>query len=144
MSTFKTQIKGLAELKAKLEKYNKDLSVGVDNILSQGAEFMAATARRNAPVGRTGALGGFIKADVNGPSKTVTAFAPYAPYVEFGTGSRVFDNRIGYEFAPEVKDFAKEFYVNGKGKMPATPFFFPALDEAKVKIINDVKKLFGL
>lgn len=145
MPTFKGQIQGLTQLKAKLDKYNKDLSVGVDGILSDGAMQIASIARSRAPKGNQGKLPASIKADVSVPfKKTIEASAPYAAYVEFGTGSRVFENRIGFEFAPEVKEFAMEFYVNGKGKIPATPFMFPALEQGKVQIIQDVKKLFGL
>lgn len=145
MPTFKGEIKGLAALKAKLDKYNKDLSVGVDGILSDGAMSIAANARARAPKGNQGKLPASIRADVSQPfNKIIEAGAPYAAYVEFGTGSRVFENKIGFDFAPEVKQFALEFYVNGLGRMPASPFMFPALEQGKIQIIKDVKKLLGL
>lgn len=145
MPTFKGNIQGLAQLKAKLEQYNKALSVDVDGILSDGAVSIAANARARAPKGNQGKLQASIRYDVSEPfQKTIEATAPYAAYVEFGTGSRVFENKIGFDFAPEVKEFALEFYVNGLGRLPATPFMFPALEQEKVQIIKEVKKLLGL
>lgn len=145
MAVFKTNIQGLAQLKAKLDNYSKQLSTDVDGILSDGAMSIAANARARAPKGNQGKLPASIRADVSIPfNKTIEATAPYAAFVEFGTGSRVFENKIGFDFTPEIREFAKEFYVNGMGRLPASPFMFPALEQGKVQIIREVKQLLGL
>jgi HK97 gp10 family phage protein len=49
----------------------------------------------------------------------------YAAYVEFGTGS--YAARYLSSQPSEIQAYAKTFFVNGKGTMPARPFFFPAV-----------------
>lgn len=145
MATFKAEIKGLQQVRARVEKVSQALSTGVDGILSEGAHNIAELARSNAPMGASGKLKASISADVSEKwNKIVSANAPYAAYVEFGTGSHVFENKRGFDFAPEVKEFAKEFYVNGQGKQMARPFLFPALEREKVRIIQNIKQLFDL
>lgn len=145
MGAFKAEIKGLQQVRQRIEKFSKALSDDVDEILSEGAHNIAEAARNNAPKGATGALKASISADTTEKwNKTISANVPYAAYVEFGTGSHVFENKIGFDFAPEVKAFAEEFYVNGKGRQMATPYLFPALESEKLRIIQNIKKLFEL
>lgn len=145
MAAFRSEIKGMKELRDKIGRYNKSLAVDVDTVLSQGAMDIAAKARELAPEGFKGTLKNSISANIGDhDSKSISADAYYAAYVEFGTGSRVFQNNRGFTFSQEMKEFAKQFYVNGKGREPARPFMFPALEEGKVNIIKNIKKLFGL
>lgn len=44
---------------------------------------------------------------------------PIGAYIEFGTGVYV-------RVAPEWKDMAWQFYVNGKGRLKAHPYMYPA------------------
>lgn len=44
---------------------------------------------------------------------------PMGAYIEFGTGVYV-------TVAPEWKDMAWQFYVNGKGRLRAHPYLYPA------------------
>lgn len=46
---------------------------------------------------------------------------PIGAYVEFGTGEYA-----AKSVPPGLEDYAMQFYVNGKGHMPAHPFLFPA------------------
>ena len=60
--------------------------------------------------------------------------APYAPYVEFGTGSGV--------VVPEgFNAFAMQFYVNGKGTMRAQPYLIPAFIKYRKVFLNDMKRI---
>lgn len=138
---FKTKIQGLAGVLKKIESYDKKLAVDVDNILSQGAINIADRAAQLAPVGKSGALGNYIRADTSQKfNKSVSVFAPYAAFVEFGTGSRVFDT--GFNFTPEMRAYAMDFYVSGRGRLPPSPFLFPAYTEEVIKIKERIKKLF--
>lgn len=140
---FKGEIQGLGKVIARIAAIDKGLATGVDNILTQGAINIQNRAKQLAPVGRSAQLGHFIFADVTGHNtKEIDAFAPYAPYVEFGTGIRVFQSKSGFEFTDEMKAYAKEFYVNGKGRQPAQPFMFPALETERPRILAAVKQLF--
>lgn len=140
---FTVKIQGLESVLKKIERYDKALGEGVINELSQGAKNIAAVAKVNAPTGKTGALaasGGF---DISQPyRKSIFFTAPYAPYVEFGTGSKVFQSVNGFAFTPEMKDFAREFYVNGMGRMPARPYLFPAYSAEIVQIRKRIRNLF--
>lgn len=60
--------------------------------------------------------------------------APYAPYVEFGTGINV--------SVPEgFGAYAMQFYVNGKGTMKAQPFLIPAFIKYKKIFLRDIRKI---
>lgn len=145
MSTFKSNITGMKAVLDRIEKYDKALKQDLVQVLDEGAVSISDRARASAPQGLTGRLKASISADVSAPySKVISADIYYAAFVEFGTGSMVFDNDAGFSFTPEMKEFAKEFYVNGKGRMPAQPYMFPALEEGKRQIIERVKKLFDL
>ena len=60
--------------------------------------------------------------------------APYAPYVEFGTGSNV---RIPEGFGA----YAMQFFVNGKGRMKAQPYLIPAFINNKKIFLRDMRKI---
>ncbi len=138
---FKAKIEGLSSVLRKIESYDKKLAVDVDVILSEGMNNVAINAAILAPVGKSGALGGYIKADTSVKyHKSVTVYAPYAAYVEFGTGSRVFDSP--FQFTPEMKAYAMDFFVTGRGRMPARPFLFPAYTAEVIKIRQRIKQLF--
>lgn len=140
---FKIKIHGLSEVLKRIESYDKKLADGVDDILSQGAVNIAETARLRAPKGKSGALSASIMADTSMKyRKLVSVGVSYAPFVEFGTGSRVFDTKNGFTFTKEMRDYAMDFYVSGKGRLPATPFLFPAYTEEILKIRKQIKKLF--
>lgn len=69
---------------------------------------------------------------------TTTVF--YAPYVEFGTGEKVFENDRGVEFSEGIKEYAKEFKGQRKIKgQKAQPFFYPAALKAQAAIVEDAK-----
>lgn len=141
---FSVEVKGLKELQKKLENYDQSLSKGVDQELTDGALNIAAKAKQLAPQGTSGKLAGSIGADVTRPfQKTIGTPLFYAPFVEFGTGRNVFKGP--FNFTPEMRDFAREFFVSGKGKLEAQPFIFPALVDEKPKLIKRIKeKVFKL
>ena len=60
----------------------------------------------------------------------------YAPYVEFGTG-------YGFKEYPftEWKEYARDFYVNGQGRMLPSPYLFPAYQKNKPIFDKDVKSV---
>lgn len=139
---FKTTIQGLAGVLKKIESYDKKLATDVDDILSEGANNIASAARIRAPKGKSGALAASISADTSMKyRKTVGVGVSYAPFVEFGTGVRVFDNKDGFTFTPEMRAYAMDFYVSGKGRLPSSPFLFPAYEAEVIEIKKRIKKL---
>lgn len=142
MIRFHSRIEGLEKVIKKIDAYDKSLSTGISLALDEGAALAASTARVTAPTGKRGLLKASIGSSSLGKyDKQFYALAPYSAYVEFGTGSRVFEAKSGFMFTPEMKEFASEFYVNGRGRMPASPFMFPALELAKKEIIKNIKKI---
>lgn len=139
---FKTKITGLKETLNKIDAYSKKLGDSADKELTKSANNIANTAKTNAPVGKTGALGNSIYASTGIRfSKAVYVSAPYAAYVEFGTGSNVFKDPGGFNYSPELREYAMEFFVSGKGKMKASPYLFPAYEAEKVELIKNIRKV---
>ena len=58
---------------------------------------------------------------------------PMAAYIEFGTGAFI-------QIAPEWKDLAWSFYVNGKGMLHAKPYFYPAWRKVTPRYKKDLEK----
>src|SRR5688572_6841933 len=125
MKSFSVRTQGLTQVLSKIERYDKRISDGIDDELTTAANNVAESARANAPKGGGNykVLLGIanITSDIYAHtskkfSKKVGVNNPIAAYVEFGTGSRVFQG--SFSFSPEQKDFARLFYVSGKGRTP--------------------------
>lgn len=139
---FNVEIQGLTQVLSKIEAYSKELADGLDEELSLAAENVANMARVRAPKGRSGQLAASITADIGQRfSKTVSVPVLYAPYVEFGTGLKVFKSP-SFNFTPEMKAYAMEFYVSGLGKEPPLPYLFPSLEVEKVRLMTRIKQRF--
>lgn len=137
---FTSRVEGLAGVLKRIEAYDKKLSDDIDEVLDEGVQNMASKAKSLAPHGKNGLLQSSIGfSSVSKFNKQFFALAPYAAYVEFGTGSRVFES--SYQFTDEAKEFAKEFYINGMGRMPASPFMFPAFESEKIEIIKKIRDI---
>lgn len=137
---FNVEIKGLNQVLSNTEKYSKDLANGIDQELSTAAENVAVMAKVRAPKGRTGELVSSISANISTKfSKSISASAPHAPFVEFGTGVRVFKTPE-FNFTPEVRAYAREFFVSGKGRQFPHPFLFPSLEVEKPRLITRIKE----
>lgn len=143
--TFTFRIDGMKQVLDRIGAYDKALKEDVVKELDEGAKNIAMGAIVRAPKGKSGKLAASIGYNISQPyTKSVYASAKYAPYVEFGTGLFVFKAKSGFMFTPEMREFAKEFYVSGLGRMPAQPFLFPALEVEKPKILERIKgRLFG-
>ena len=127
-------IKGEKELFKALSDFGKDARTGVAATTERIAEQMAKDAAANVATDN-----GKIKQQIRAEKITdlkwrVGANASYSAYVEFGTGTFV-------QVAPEWKDLAWEFYVNGKGMMRPQPFLYPAFKTAKVNYEDTLKQL---
>lgn len=142
MKTFSIRTKGLQQVLSKWDRLHKDKVDAVDNELSIAARNIEASARSRAPRGK-GNLAGRIHAETGQRfRKAVGVNDPIAAYVEFGTGVKVFKGT--YSFSAEQKDFAKLFYVSGKGRSPSHAFLFPAFSEEIPQLTTRIKKaLFG-
>jgi uncharacterized protein YllA (UPF0747 family) len=87
-------------------------------------------------------IGGLINSIDSKPSKLsveIVANRDYAAYVEFGTGR--FAAALLPSREPEWQALAREFYVNGMGRMPATPYLHPAYEKNRLLLIENLKNL---
>jgi len=141
--TFTAQLGGLQQTIQRIEAYSKEMGDGLDEELGQGVDRIAAKAKSRAPKGKSNALANSIVSDKSTRfSKAVEVRAFYAAYVEFGTGSNVFVSP--FNFTPEMREFARDFFVNGKGRLYPQPFLFPSFIEEVPVILDKVKKrMFG-
>jgi HK97 gp10 family phage protein len=133
------EIKGINEVIANLRKYGKEAEKDIAGVTEQMARKIESYAKQNAPTD-LGKLGQSIQAvkDTN-TSWTIEAggiIAPYAPYVEFGTGGLV-------EVPNELKEQAIKFKGKGikKVNLRARPFLYPALLRGRVEYLEKLNKV---
>lgn len=129
------QIKGLSTASKRLQSIPRKCLKEVANGVNQAAAVVNAGAKRNCPVD-TGILRSTIhaepaKADGDSVVATVGTSLEYAPYVEFGTGSRG-----GYPYETDIPLSYKKDWPG----QAAQPFLGKSLHENKPtvhKIIQD-------
>ena len=109
------------------EIVKEELTVSLDQIYNQ--------ALRDAPadMGGGGGIRGSAYKDQRGLEGEVGFKNQYAPYVEFGTGTEV-------QIPLGLEDYAMTFYVNGKGRLPARPFLFPAWFKEQREFMKRIKE----
>ena len=104
---------------------------------------MASDAKQDAPIGVLGPTPGRLADSINWDevgklSYQLRADAPYAAYVEFGTG-KYFSNYPGKD--AYWQDIASKYKVNGKGRTPSQPFFYPNVNKELTKLITRIGKI---
>lgn len=139
MGAFKANIQGLDRVLARIANIDEALATKVDKEIGQAAINIANTARSLVP-GGAGELSNSIGVDQSQHNERIVGTPLlFGAYVEFGTGEFVFITPVA--FTEEQKEFAKQFYVNGKGRMPASPYLFPALAEETPKVLQRIRTL---
>lgn len=134
----KFKISGLEKLQKKLN------SIDLDKIVNEELELAGQGAVGDAKQKCiSSSVSSSIGVDIKDKSVTLYATDKVAPYIEFGTGTRVFET-TEFNFTPEMKEYARRFFVNGQGYLPAHPFLFPAgyynYKQAVKNIISTLKK----
>lgn len=132
------EIKGLSEVISNLRKYGKEAEKDIEGVTALVAKNIEGYAKSQAPV-NFGKLGQSIMSkkidDHNWVIEAGGTIAPYAPFVEFGTGGLV-------EVPEELKDQAIKF--KGKGikevNLIARPFLYPSLLRGRKEYLDKLKK----
>lgn len=75
----------------------------------------------------------YIERDGGLSAEVTQNLLPEGAYVEFGTGTFVV-------VADEWKDMAWQFYVNGKGRLPAAPYMYPAYVKGRINYLDSLEK----
>jgi HK97 gp10 family phage protein len=132
------KIRGITSVTARFKRLSKQAELQVKSSVVRNTDQIYAEAVANVPV-----LDGYLRGSGNTSYQDnqltgIVAFggnaAPYAPYVEFGTGS-------GVVIPQGFNDFAMQFYVNGKGTMKAQPYLIPAFIKYRKVFLSDMRKI---
>lgn len=112
---------------SKFDEWTEDIQYMVGGEIEAFGMNVADEARQNVPIDNHFLQNSIVNAytENDGKPKTeITVGAPYAAYVEFGTGQFAADYVTG--LPAELQEYAMQFFVSGKGRLPARPFLFPA------------------
>jgi len=133
------KIKGVNSVIADLRKYGKEAEKDIQGVTEQVARNIEKNAKSGV-VANFGKLGQSIQAvkinDYNWSIEAGGILAPYAPFVEFGTGGLV-----------QVPDELKQQAIKFKGKgirqvnLRARPFLYPALLRGRAEYLDKLKKV---
>jgi HK97 gp10 family phage protein len=135
------KVKGLDEAIKALAKYSEEVKIDTANAMNTSMLAVESNAKRNVPVD-TGRLRASIvttKANQNDLVARTIVGANYGPYIEFGTGAFASEYLVSQD--AEMQRYAMQFYVNGRGRLPARPFLFPAWEQERPKIEKAIAKL---
>lgn len=144
----KVQMSGIKELNRALSKYKKtktdelrdDVNRAVLNVERNTKKLLVTKVDRS--------LGRLISSYHSRPAKgrklegDVHSNLFYAPFVEFGTGTEVFNNP-DYDFTAEEKQYASQFKRGPGRNIPAKPALFPSWAEERPKFIKAVRETLG-
>lgn len=134
------RIKGLATVTNALKKKGAAIEQGVKDQLLIAAKNITADAIRDRP---STEIEIFDKPSDSGLTQIIEASAganvPLAAYLEFGTGSGY--KAIEGSLEPSARELARQFYVNGKGRLPAQPYLLPAYYRHRKIFLSNIRKL---
>jgi repressor of nif and glnA expression len=133
------EIKGVNTVIANLRKYGKEAEKDIQGVTELVARNIEKDAKSGV-VANFGKLGQSIQAvkinDYNWAIEAGGVLAPYAPFVEFGTGGLV-------QVPNELKEIAIKF--KGKGirqvNLRARPYLYPALLRGRTEYLDKLKKV---
>ena len=133
------EIKGLNSVLANIRKYGKEAEKDIEGVTELVARNIEKNAKNYAPA-NFGKLGQSIQAvkdtRLNWKIEAGGVIAPYAPFVEFGTGGLV-------NVPNELKDQAIKF--KGKGikqvNLRPRPYLYPALLQGRTEYLEKLKKV---
>lgn len=135
-------IKGLDELIAKVKTMQTTVQDKVDLELTASALSIEATAKELSPAdygGGGGLRGRFYAETGNKLSKVIGNSSEYAAYQEFGTGLHA------ASYVPTLPEdwqkYAMTFFVNGKGRVPAHPFMYPAYEAERPRLVERITSI---
>jgi len=130
-------LKGINEVISNLRNYGKEAEKDIEGVTELVARNIESYAKSQAPA-NFGKLGQSIQAiEIDKTHWKIEAggiLAPYAPYVEFGTGGLV-------NVPEEMKEIAIKF--KGKGikqvNLRARPFLYPSLLRGRKEYLDKLK-----
>jgi HK97 gp10 family phage protein len=133
------QVKGINSVISNIRKFGKEAEKDIESVTEQVARNIEKYAKQTAPA-NLGKLGQSIKAvkekSLLWSIEAGGILAPYAPFIEFGTGGLV-------DVPTELKEVAIKF--KGKGikqiNLRARPYLYPSLLRGRVEYLDKLKKV---
>ena len=114
-----------------LDQFDRDVRNKVWQLMYSAGQRIRGQAERRAPVGVTAGLKTGMKLDYDKEKMEVEVWNPweYAPFVEFGTGTKV-------SVPPGYEEFAMQFYRGPGHNQKAQPFLIPPFEAETAKVIK--------
>lgn len=132
-------VKGINTVISDLRRFGKEAEKDIAGVTELTARNIEKYAKQSAPVD-FGKLGQSIRAvkidELNWTIEAGGVIAPYAPFVEFGTGGLV-------EVPEELKEQAIKFKGKGikKINLMPRPYLYPSLLRGRVEYLDKLKKV---
>lgn len=132
----KESIKGIDQVVKELRKIGKDIESEIDIATSDIANQISADAKKLAPANMGQLRQSIYPAKIKDSNYKIVASAPYAPYMEFGTGGLI---NVPNDWGSYPLQF------KGKGIKQVNifprPFLYPAWLIGKKDYLENLKKL---
>ncbi len=131
--------KDLDNVLGKLDTLSKDMRKNVEFTINKHALRIESDAKSRVVVDNN-VLRSSIKTEKLGElGRTVYTNVEYAPYVEFGTKSKVNTTIMGEDYSEVAIQFKKS--NGGLGGVRPRPYLFPAFETERPRIIKALKDL---
>ena len=124
-------VKDLLNFGSEGETLVKDLTEAAGRDIEADAKMNAARIQGAPPDLKTSISNKVVDRGLG--AEVTQNLVPIGAFIEFGTGTFVV-------VADEWKDMAWEFYVNGKGRLPAAPYMYPAYVKGRINYIDSLEK----
>lgn len=123
------------ELEQDFEKYSEEVAGLLAIAVAKMEDAVSVAAPRNKRTNEGGALvQGYTTFRIDDFNYELGSNLKYAPYVEFGTGSKV-------EIPAGLEAFAREFFVSGQGRQPAQPHFIKNVQREFDDFVDKIQKI---
>jgi len=147
------KIKGLDEARRDLFKKRQDIVDAVKDVLAETATSIEIEATRNAPnsyeIGDKTINLSFIRQKINKKVSesglfwqvgldVPTSGEQWEAWMEFGTGLSAREILSNPEYSSEVREIARRFYRDGKGRIIGQPYLMPAFYRNTSNLVTDM------
>lgn len=129
------KVSGLDALKNSLNKYEKAITSVTEQLIEQSAKSIAQEAKSRC---RSENVRSSIRVTSSDGKWHIETEGKISAYVEFGTGN--YAQALLSTMPDDWVDMAREFYVNGLGRVPASPYLYPSYRQGKKELLENIKK----
>jgi HK97 gp10 family phage protein len=132
---------GIDKLITELKNYSEKVNTALNNSVKEAATNVETRAKMDCPAPMGTLRASIQKRPIQDNEEygwEVYTLLEYAPYVEFGTGTRV-SIPTGYE------EYAEQFWSHNEEwvGMNAQPYLIPNFEMEKMALIENIKKIIG-